>query len=465
MEYRKLGRSGLKVSPLCLGTMMFGGPTDEPTSARIIARAQRRRDQLHRHRRRLQRGPLRGGRRPGAARRSATTGCWRPRCANPMGPGPNQRGLSRRWMFQACDASLARLGTDWIDIMYLHREDHDTPLEETVGAMADLIRSGKIRYFGISNYRSWRLAEICNLCDRLGIDRPVVSQPYYNAMNRMPEVEHLPACGYYGLGVVPYSPLARGVLTGKYDPDIPPPAGTRGGRQDMRMMQTEWRARVAADRAGDQAPRRGAGHHARSSSPSPGCSTTAWSPRRSPGRARSSSSRAICRRSTTRFTAEDEALVDSLVATGHPSTPGFNDPAYPIEGRPTWSAPRRGDGATARLAPPGGALRALLRRRAAGGLSIAACSRWCPRGRSGAIEADFARYVAAHHRADRRRSRLPDGESVPKVPFSLRWLVAGRRVHRRGQHPPSSSTPGCGRKAATSATASGRAGSARATGG
>ena len=95
-------------------------------------------------------------------------------------------------MFQACDASLARLGTDWIDIMYLHREDHDTPLEETVIAMADLIRSGKVRYFGVSNYRSWRLAEICNICDRLGIDRPVVSQPYYNAMNRMPEVEHRP---------------------------------------------------------------------------------------------------------------------------------------------------------------------------------------------------------------------------------------------------------------------------------
>ena len=87
--------------------------------------------------------------------------------------------------------------------------------------MADLLRSGKVRYFGVSNYRSWRLAEICNICDRLGIDRPVVSQPYYNAMNRMPEVEHLPACGYY-FGVVPYSPLAR-VLTGKYDPDVPPP--------------------------------------------------------------------------------------------------------------------------------------------------------------------------------------------------------------------------------------------------
>ena len=83
--------------------------------------------------------------------------------------------------------------------------------------MGDLIKDGKIRYFGVSNYRSWRVAEICNICDNLGIDRPIVSQPYYNAMNRMPETEHIPACKYFGLGVVPYSPLARGVLTGKYN--------------------------------------------------------------------------------------------------------------------------------------------------------------------------------------------------------------------------------------------------------
>ena len=93
----------------------------------------------------------------------------------------------------------------------------------------------------VSNFRSWRVAEICRICDEIGIDRPIVSQPYYNAMNRMPEVEHLPACGHYGLGVLPYSPLARGVLTGKYSPDVPPPQGTRAGRQDPRMMQTEWR--------------------------------------------------------------------------------------------------------------------------------------------------------------------------------------------------------------------------------
>ncbi len=161
--------------------------------------------------------------------------------ANPVADGPNGGGLSRKWVMRAIEASLGRLGTDYVDIYYLHKEDHATPLAETVHAMGDLIRQGKIRYFGVSNYRSWRVAEICSICDGLGIDRPIVSQPYYHALNRQMETEHLPACGYYGLGVVTYSPLARGILTAKYDPDAPPPEGTRAGRQDKRMMQTEWR--------------------------------------------------------------------------------------------------------------------------------------------------------------------------------------------------------------------------------
>src|SRR5260370_11919360 len=107
--------------------------------------------------------------------------------------------------------------------------------------MGDLIQKGKVRYFGVSNYRAWRVAEICNICDNNGIDRPIVSQPYYNAMTRMPEVVHFPACGCYGLGIVPYSPLVRGVLTGKYRPDAAPDKDTRAGRADKRMMQTEWR--------------------------------------------------------------------------------------------------------------------------------------------------------------------------------------------------------------------------------
>lgn len=244
MQYRQLGRTGLKVSPICLGTMMFGGPTDEATSKRIVAKAHAAginfidtADAYSKGASEEVVGRAIVGNRHGWV--LAT------KLANPMNNGtgddPNRVGLSRRWVLQAADESLKRLGTDYIDIYYLHKEDHSTPLEETVRAMGDLIRAGKVRYFGVSNYRAWRVAEICNICDRLGIDRPAVSQPYYNAMNRMPEVEHFPACSYCGLGIVPYSPLARGVLTGKYNPDATPDKETRAGRNDTRMMQTEWR--------------------------------------------------------------------------------------------------------------------------------------------------------------------------------------------------------------------------------
>jgi aryl-alcohol dehydrogenase-like predicted oxidoreductase len=336
MQYRKLGRSGLKVSPLCLGTMMFGGQTDEPASARIIARARDaginfidtadvyndgRSEEIV-------------GRGIGPERDHWVLAT---KMANVMGAGPNQRGLSRRWMFQAADASLRRLGTDWIDLMYLHKEDHETPLEETVGAIADLMRRGKIRYFGVSNYRSWRIAEICHICDRLGIDRPVASQPYYNAMNRMPETEHLPACGFYGLGVVPYSPLARGVLTGKYDPDAPPPADTRAGRQDVRMMQSEWRKESLVIA-------RTIKRHAEARGITATQFAFAWVLNNRFVTAPVAGPRTLEQLESYlpaldyAFTAEDEALVEGLVPIGHPSTPGYNDPAYPIEGRPTWSA-------------------------------------------------------------------------------------------------------------------------------
>lgn len=331
MQYRNLGRSGLKVSPLCLGTMMFGGPTDEATAGRIIDSARGAginfldtADVYNEGRSEEVVGR--------ALRRDREAWVLATKVANPMGPGPNDRGLSRAHVLRAAEASLKRLGTDVIDIYYLHKEDHTTPLSETIGAIALLVRQGKIRYFGVSNYRAWRVAEICRLCDDLGIDRPVVSQPYYNALNRMPETEHLPACAHYGLGVVPYSPLARGVLTAKYDPDAPPPEGTRAGRQDTRMMQTEWRPEslVIARIFQDHAAARGltAGQFAVNwvlanrtvTSVIAGPRTEAqWD--------------AYLGALGYTFTDEDEALVDAHVVTGHSSTPGYNDPAYPIEGR------------------------------------------------------------------------------------------------------------------------------------
>jgi aryl-alcohol dehydrogenase-like predicted oxidoreductase len=334
-DHVPLGRSGLKVSRLCLGTMMFGGRTDAAASAEIVGAArdagvnfidtadvynEGRSEEIT-------------GRAVAADRHRWVLAT---KLANQNGAGPNRRGLSRRWLMLACEASLRRLGTDWIDVYYLHREDPTTPLEETVAALGDLVRQGKIRHFGLSNFRAWRIAEVVRLCERAGVDRPVVLQPYYNALNRMPEVELLPACDHYGLGVAPYSPLARGVLTAKYDPDAPPPPDTRAGRQDARIMQTEWRREslLIARRIRDHAEARGT---------TPVGFALGWllnnrlvtSPIVGPRTIEQT--RDYLAALDYRFAAEDEALVDSLVPAGHPSTPGYSDPAYPIEGRDPWT--------------------------------------------------------------------------------------------------------------------------------
>jgi aryl-alcohol dehydrogenase-like predicted oxidoreductase len=332
MTYRSLGRSGLKVSPLCLGTMMFGGATDEPTACRIADRARGQGVNFIDTADGYNSGESERvvGR---AIREHRSWWVLATKCANPTDPGPNGRGLSRRHVFDAVEASLRRLSVDHIDLLYLHKEDHATPLAETVRALADLIRSGKIRYFGVSNYRSWRVAEICRLCDEAGIDRPAASQPLYNALNREVEVEHLPACGHFGLGVVPYSPLARGVLTGKYAPNTTPAPETRAGRRDRRMLESEWRPAsllIAQEIA----------EHARARGVTPSGFAMAWVLRNPLVTAAVAGPRTeeqwedYVEALSCSLGADDEALIDRLVTPGHPSTPGYNDPQYPIEGRP-----------------------------------------------------------------------------------------------------------------------------------
>jgi aryl-alcohol dehydrogenase (NADP+) len=331
MEYVNLGRSGLKVSRLCLGTMMFGDRTDAAESARIVASARDAgvnfidtADQYARgESERIVGGIV-------AAERSR----WvlATKVGNPMSDAPNDGGLSRAWMLRAVDMSLARLGTDYLDIYYFHIDDESTPLDESVAAMGDVIAQGKVRYWGLSNFRGWRIAEAVRLAADLGVPAPVVCQPYYNAMNRMPEAEVIPACMHYGLGVVPYSPLARGVLTGKYAPGDAPPADSRAGRKDKRMLQTEFRDESLAMAQTIKA-------HAEKRGMTAGQFAVNWVLNNSAVSAVLAGPRTLSQWGEYLgafdhgFTAEDEALVDRLVHTGHPSTPGYNDPRYPLAGR------------------------------------------------------------------------------------------------------------------------------------
>ncbi|HEY0286224.1 MAG TPA: aldo/keto reductase [Pseudomonas sp.] len=333
IEYRNLGRNGIKVSPITLGTMMFGGQTDDAVAKRIVDKA---------YEQGINFIDTANGYNGGASeevvgrliadRRSQWILSTKFVNPNPGALGPNDRGASRHNVIQSVDASLKRLNTDYIDLFYLHREDHTTPVEETLRALSDAIRAGKIRSYGLSNHRGWKLAEFSRTADLLGIERPAASQPLYNLANRQIENEHLPAAEYYGIGVVSYSPLARGVLTAKYDPALPPSEGTRAGRNDKRLQQTEWRPESLnlAQRVKDHAQARGI---------TPGQFALAWVLNN-----RLITSAIAGPRTEEQwndyvpalnyaFTAEDEAFIDDLVITGHSSTPGYNDPSHPFAGR------------------------------------------------------------------------------------------------------------------------------------
>ena len=331
MQYRPLGRAGIRVSPLCLGTMMFGGQTDEAVAGQIVARA-------------LEQGVnfldtadvYNGGKSEEVVGRliASNRNKWilATKFAGGQGAWPNQSGASRKFIVQAVEASLNRLGTDYIDLVYIHREDRSVRVEEQVGALGDLIKAGKLRYYGLSNHRSWKIAEFSHVADALGIDRPAASQPLYNLANRQVEQEHLTAAYHYGVGVVPYSPLARGVLTAKYDPATAPAADTRAGRKDSRLQQTEWRPESLE--LAQEIKR-----HAEARGITPGQFALAWVLNNKLVTSTITGPRTLAQWEdyvpalAYRFTAEDEALVDRFVATGHPSTHGFNDPGHPSLGR------------------------------------------------------------------------------------------------------------------------------------
>jgi aryl-alcohol dehydrogenase-like predicted oxidoreductase len=235
MKIKRMGRTGLKVSEICLGTMTFGKQVDEKTSFAVMDTA-------------VEHGvnffdtadayPLGGGR-DTLGRTEEIIGKWlkgrreeivlATKCFNPTGPGPNDRGLSRKHVFAAIEGSLRRLQTDYVDLYQLHAPDADTPLDETLRALDDVVRQGKARYLGCSNFNAWLMATALWISDKHEWSRFDCVQPRYNLLYREIEHELLPLCKHHGVGVIAYNPLAGGFLTGKYTPETEPPKDARFG--------------------------------------------------------------------------------------------------------------------------------------------------------------------------------------------------------------------------------------------
>ncbi|GAC1386956.1 MAG: aldo/keto reductase [Herpetosiphon sp.] len=244
MQIKQLGRTGLRVSEVCLGTMTFGNQSDEATSFQIMDRADNGGinffDTADVY-------PL-GGDLTTTGRTEEIVGNWlhergarerivlATKCRGVMGPHPNDEGLSRKHIISACDASLRRLRTDYIDLYQLHSPDPATPIEETLRALDDLVRAGKVRYIGCSNYRAWQLADALWTSTHHGLARFVCDQPRYNMLFRMIEEEIVPLCEAHGVGIIAYNPLAGGMLTGRYKKAQPVEQGTRFGLKNSGQL-------------------------------------------------------------------------------------------------------------------------------------------------------------------------------------------------------------------------------------
>ncbi|MBN1451400.1 MAG: aldo/keto reductase [Anaerolineales bacterium] len=247
MEYRNLGRTGLKVSALCMGTMQFGWSVDEADTQRILSRTYEAGinfiDTADVYSKWVEGNP------GGVA--EEYIGRWMKQAKVPrdrlviatkvrgrLGESPNDEGLSRIHIMQAVDASLRRMQTDYIDLYQTHWSDSETPIEETLRAMDNLVRQGKVRYIGASNYKAWELMQALWVSDKYNMVRYDSLQPHYNLIERAEfEAELRDVCKAYGLGVIPYSPLAGGFLTGKYRKDKPLPDSRRA--QGLRHAMTE----------------------------------------------------------------------------------------------------------------------------------------------------------------------------------------------------------------------------------
>ena len=240
MEYRELGRTGVKVSPLCLGAMMFGswGNADHDESIRLIHRALDAGINFIDTADVYSRGEseeivgkaLAGGRRDDVVLATKVHG--------EMGDGANQRGNSRRWIIREVEDSLRRLGTDWIDLYQIHRPERDTDIEETLSALSDLVRAGKVRYIGSSTFPASQIVEAQWVSRERHLERFVTEQPPYSMLARAIETDVLPTCLRHDVGVIPWSPLAGGWLSGRYRKGAEPPASTRAERIPQRFDLT-----------------------------------------------------------------------------------------------------------------------------------------------------------------------------------------------------------------------------------
>jgi aryl-alcohol dehydrogenase-like predicted oxidoreductase len=233
MDYRNLGRTGVRVSSLCLGTMMFGRSANEQDSIAIVHAALERGinfvDTANAYSagasERFVGSALAGGRRASVV---LATKAFFPQDQK----DPNARGLSRRHLIEACEASLKRLQTDWIDLYQVHRPQSDIPIDETLRALDDLVRAGKVRYLGTSMFPAWKTVESLWAAKELGLNRFVCEQMAYNLLDRTAEREVIPAAQSFGLALIPWAPLCGGLLTGKYRRDDQSAAGRWHGGKD-----------------------------------------------------------------------------------------------------------------------------------------------------------------------------------------------------------------------------------------
>jgi aryl-alcohol dehydrogenase-like predicted oxidoreductase len=247
MDYRPLGRTGVKVSNLCLGCMMFGGKTGEQDSFAIIDRAIDAGINFLDTANVYSRGrseEVTGAalKRNGKRQRIVVATKVHGKMAD---DDPNMEGNSRRHIIEQCEASLRRLQTDYIDLYQIHRPDSTIPIDETLRALDDLIRDGKVRYIGTSTYAAWQVVESLGVSKELGLNRFICEQPPYNLLDRRIERELLPMARTYGIGTIPWSPLAGGLLTGKYTRNQPPPAESRfGDLENAPHLQRRWQERL-----------------------------------------------------------------------------------------------------------------------------------------------------------------------------------------------------------------------------